>query len=188
MLEQLNQCLNQKNTINPQDIIKNYGADAVRIFILSDSPPEKDVQWSEQGMVASYKFINKFWLLNEKLTQIFNKKPEGKNDDIEIFVNKVINKIELALENFKYNLIIAVFHEIYTFLFNLTKDSKNYSNLNNSYKKILIVMTPIVPHLANECLSKLGNEKDFNWPKLEKDFLVTDNIEVVIQINGKKEI
>ncbi len=176
----------KKNTINPQDIIKNYGADAVRIFILSDSPPEKDVQWSEQGMVASYKFINKFWLLNEKLTQIFNKKPEGKNDDIEIFVNKVINKIELALENFKYNLIIAVFHEIYTFLFNLTKDSKNYSNLNNSYKKILIVMTPIVPHLANECLSKLGNEKDLNWPKLEKDFLVTDNIEVVIQINGKK--
>ena len=176
----------KKNTINPQDIIRNYGADAVRIFILSDSPPEKDVQWSEQGMVASYKFINKFWMLNEKLTQIFNKKTEEENKDVEIFVNRVINKVETALENFKYNLIIAVFHEIYSFLFNLSKDNKNYSNLSNGYKKILTVMIPIIPHFANECLSKLGASNNSNWPKLNKEFLMTDNVEIVIQINGKK--
>ena len=176
----------KKNTINPQDIIENYGADAVRIFILSDSPPEKDIQWSEQGMVASYKFINKFWMLDEKLNQLFNKKPEEKSNDIEVFINQIINKIELAIENFKYNLIIAVFHEIYAFLFNLTKEDKNYSNLNTGYQKILTVMVPIIPHLASECLNRLGKEKDLSWPILEKEFLQTNDVEIVIQINGKK--
>ncbi len=176
----------KRNTINPQDIIKNYGADAVRIFILSDSPPEKDIQWSEQGMVASYKFINKFWILNGKLIQIFKEKPQKENKEIEVFVNKAINKIEQALENFKYNLIIAVFHEIYSYLFNLVKKNKNYTNLNISYEKILTIMIPIVPHFANECLNELNVKKDFTWPKLEKEFLVSDNVEIVIQINGKK--
>ena len=57
----------KKNTIDPEQMIKNYGADAVRLFILSDSPPEKDVQWSDQGMIASYKFIQKFWILHKKI-------------------------------------------------------------------------------------------------------------------------
>ena len=57
----------KRNTIDPQAMITNYGADAVRLFILSDSPPEKDVQWSEEGMVSSYKFIQKLWILNNKI-------------------------------------------------------------------------------------------------------------------------
>ena len=64
------QCQNQKNVIDPEYIIKNYGADAVRLFILSDSPPEKDVQWSDQGMASSYKFIQKLWILH---TEVKNK-------------------------------------------------------------------------------------------------------------------
>ena len=59
----------KKNVIDPEKIIETYGADAVRLFILSDSPPEKDIQWSEQGMVASYKFINKFWILHKKIIE-----------------------------------------------------------------------------------------------------------------------
>ena len=61
------QCQNQKNVIDPENIINNYGADAVRLFILSDSPPEKDVQWSDQGMIASYKFLQKLWILHKKI-------------------------------------------------------------------------------------------------------------------------
>ena len=64
----------KKNTINPEDIIENYGADSVRLFILSDSPPEKDVQWSEQGMKASYKFLQKLWLLHQKIKEKINLK------------------------------------------------------------------------------------------------------------------
>ena len=65
-MDPLSQCLNQKNTVDPEKIISEYGADAVRLFILSDSPPEKDVQWSEQGIVSSYKFIQKLWNLHTK--------------------------------------------------------------------------------------------------------------------------
>ena len=64
----------KKNVIDPEDIIKNYGADSVRLFILSDSPPEKDVQWSEQGMASSYKFIQKFWILNLQIKDEIQKK------------------------------------------------------------------------------------------------------------------
>ena len=59
----------KKNTIDPEEIIQNYGADAVRLFILSDSPPEKDVQWSEQGMIASFKFVQKFWIMNNQIKE-----------------------------------------------------------------------------------------------------------------------
>ena len=67
------QCLNQKNTIDPEEIIKNFGADSVRLFILSDSPPEKDVQWSDDGMNSSYKFIQKLWALHEKILKQMKK-------------------------------------------------------------------------------------------------------------------
>ncbi len=105
----------KKNTIDPEEMIKIYGADAVRFFILSDSPPEKDIQWSEQGMSSSFKFIQKFWLLNFQISKLIEKNMIESNEEIEIFTNQSINKINYALEKFRYNVIIAVFHEIYSF-------------------------------------------------------------------------
>ena len=92
----------------------------------------------------------------------------------------------MALDNFKYNLIIAVFHEIYSFLFDLIKENKNYANLKTAYEKILTIMIPIVPHFASECLNKLNEKNNLSWPILEKEFLITNTVEIVIQINGKK--
>ena len=108
----------KKNTIDPQNIINNYGADAVRFFILSDSPPEKDVQWSEQGMNSAYKFVQKFWDLHYKIININTENKENKIDDneYEIFTNQIIDKITKNLENFHYNVIIANMHEIYNYL------------------------------------------------------------------------
>ncbi|MDC0522149.1 leucine--tRNA ligase, partial [Candidatus Pelagibacter sp.] len=106
----------KKNTIDPEDIVKKYGADAVRFFIISDSPPEKDVQWSEDGIISSYKFIQKIWTLNEKVIQINKLNTSENNIEIDIFTNNAINKINLALEKFRYNLIISTYHEIYSFL------------------------------------------------------------------------
>ena len=92
-----------KNVIDPEFIVKNYGADAVRLFILSDSPPEKDVQWSEQGMVSSYKFVQKLWILhNEIKNKILNNENEQNDKQIEKFVNQMISKIT----NNSKNLII----------------------------------------------------------------------------------
>ena len=104
----------KKNTIDPQNIINNYGADAVRFFILSDSPPDKDVQWSEQGMISSYKFVQKFWALHKMIIEINNNESETQSEDnkLDIFTNQIINKITKNLENFHYNVIIANLHEI----------------------------------------------------------------------------
>ena len=114
----------KKNTIDPQNIINNYGADAVRFFILSDSPPEKDVQWSDSGMISAYKFIQKFWVLNEELSEITKLKQDKKNEELEIFSNQIINKTNQALEKFRYNVIIANYHEIYSFYKKIIEKTK----------------------------------------------------------------
>ena len=104
-------------------MIEAYGADAVRLFILSDSPPEKDIQWSENGMTSSFKFIQKFWTMSNKVIDITGEK-ENFNNDLEIFTNQAIDRINFALEKFRYNVIIAVFHEIYSFI-KISEDEKN---------------------------------------------------------------
>ena len=167
-------------------MIESYGADAVRFFILSDSPPEKDVQWSDTGVVSSFKYIQKFWLLNQRILSILKKEKSDPNEQIDIFVNQSINKINFALENFRYNLIIALFHEIYSFFNKWCENKLNYSNLKENYEKILLMMLPITPHIANECLEKISNKKDIRWPEIKKEFIENKSSNIVIQINGRK--
>ena len=180
----------KKNTIDPEQIISNYGADAVRLFILSDSPPEKDVQWSEQGMSASYKFIQKFWSLHEKIKSIYivekNNNFDLLDEDLEEFTNQIINKVNINLEKFRYNVIIANLHEVYNFLIKKINDKNYYKNLISNYEKILTVMMPIIPHLASECLSEIKQDNNIAWPEINIKYLKTEKNTIVIQINGKK--
>ena len=176
----------KRNTIDPGKMINVYGADAVRFFILSDSPPEKDIQWSDSGMASSFKYIQKFWQLNEKISKIIENEKKEKDEEIDFFVNQAINKINYALENFRYNVIIAVFHELYSFFNKLSESKLNYSNLKNNYRKILIVMMPVIPHIINECLEKIKEKEDVMWPKVDKKFIHSDKCNIVVQINGKK--
>ena len=176
----------KKNTIDPENIIKNYGADSVRLFILSDSPPEKDVQWSDQGMLASFKFVQKLWTLNSKILNKIkenNQNDEGKN--LTKFTNQLINKITQNLEKFHYNVIVANFYEMYNFLIKETDKSIKKETLIENYKKILILMNPFIPHFSNECLNTI-NEDQIKWPKVSKGDLIEENINFVVQINGKK--
>ena len=180
----------KKNTIDPEQMIKNYGADAVRLFILSDSPPEKDVQWSEQGMVASYKFIQKFWTLHKRIVQ---KLPSLKKNDallfddvVEEFTNQMLNKINLSLNKFSYNVIIANLHEIYNFFNKTLSADLESKNLIDNYEKILTVMIPIVPHLATECLNEVSGSKTYTWPTINNKYLNNKIFDIVVQINGKK--
>jgi len=176
----------KRNTIDPEDIINNYGADSVRLFILSDSPPEKDVQWSEQGMIASYKFIQKLWALHERIVKIIKKNIKGDKEEINKYTNQLINKVNGNLERFNYNVIIANIYEAYNFL-NKKIDEKIDSNeLKDNYKKILTIMSPIIPHFTSECLKDLNLETFQKWPGVDKKFLEEDKINFVIQINGKK--
>ena len=179
----------KKNTIDPESIIENYGADAVRLFILSDSPPEKDIQWSDQGMNASYKFVQKLWLLHQNIKKKINESQNNNNsDEISKFTNRLIDKITKNLEKFNYNVIVANFYETYNFLNKELIQPLNSKILLENYKKILYLMMPLMPHFASECLEDLKNKNKEEWPVIEKKFLNNENVNIVIQINGKKKL
>ncbi len=178
----------KKNVIDPENIISSYGADAVRLFILSDSPPEKDVQWSEQGMIASYKFLQKLWTLHKKIKHkiINSDKIIDDNKSLQKFTNQMINKITNNLDAFNYNVIIANIYESYNFL-NKEIDKKiNSEIMKDCYKKILTLFSPAIPHFTSECMEDLGIVDEVVWPKANVNLLEEDKIDYVIQINGKK--
>ena len=166
----------KKNTIDPEKIINDYGADAVRLFILSDSPPERDVQWSNEGIASSNKFISKFW--------------NNENDDDNLFekvTNRFVNDVTNNLINFRYNKIVANLHQIYTEILKLLDKEYSKKTILENYKKVLIVMNPIVPHLSTECLKMIDNNYlIINWPEVNSNLLEDDLTNYVIQINGKK--
>ena len=177
----------KKNVIDPEYIINNYGADSVRLFILSDSPPEKDVQWSDQGMVSSFKFIQKLWILNQKILDEIQKKHLNDVDsEFEKVTNIFIKNVTDNLSKFTYNKIIANFYEIYSSLSKLIKKKYSSKTIIQNYKKILICMMPVIPHFSNECIELLKDEREIKWPKIDEKFLIEENINFVVQINGKK--
>ncbi len=177
----------KKNTIDPEMIIENFGADAVRIFILSDSPPEKDVQWSDQGMLASYKFLQKLWSLHLKIIEKINSNENTKNSEkLDKFTNRLIDKVTKNLNNFHYNVIIANFYEMYNFLIKEVEKPIDKKNLKNNYKKILFLLSPFIPHFSSECLENLNEGKSINWPEVNENELIEDVFKCVVQINGKK--
>ena len=176
----------KKNTIDPENIIKSYGADSVRLFILSDSPPEKDVQWSDQGMMASFKFVQKLWTLNSKiLDKIKNTDEKNTGENLIKFTNHLIYKVTQNLEKFNYNVIVASLYEMYNFLVKEIDKPIKKEVLIKNYKKILVLMNPFIPHFSNECLKSI-NEDQINWPKVSKEDLVEEEINFVVQVNGKK--
>jgi len=176
----------KKNTIDPEKIIKNYGADSVRLFILSDSPPEKDVQWSDEGMNSSYKFIQKLWVLNQKIiNEIEANHPSNSNNDLVKITNKFIKDVTHNIENFSYNKIIANFHEVYSAINKIILNKIGKKQLIENYKKILIVINPVIPHFSNECMEMIGIKQEISWPKVEEKFLIENNVKFIVQFNGK---
>ncbi len=174
----------KKNTIDPETMIKKYGADSVRWFILSDSPPEKDVQWSDIGVVSANKFLQRIWNLNQLIAK---RKEKTKNQKIienfNLEINNLVNKIDKSVEEFKFNVSIAHFYESYN-LFNkhLEKELSNDCLINN-VTKIMKLMIPFTPHLAYECLEILNCKNIDKWPEIKGDLI--EKIKFAIQVNGK---
>ena len=177
----------KKNTIDPENIINSYGADSVRLFILSDSPPEKDVQWSEEGIAASHKFVQKLWTLHLKIMEEIEKDHrKDESEEFTKFTNKFIKKISHNLESFSYNIIVANLHEMHSFLVKEINKGYQRKTILENYKKILITMNPILPHLSNECLEIIKENNEVIWPKYDEKQLEESSSLIVIQINGKK--
>jgi len=175
----------KKNTIDPEEMINMFGADSIRWFMLSDSPPERDVQWSQEGVSAAYKFIQKLWKLNN---EILNKKESTvSSDDIVLkkAVNKTVYNVTKNLDNFQYNVVIANIHEIYNLFYDHVINNKTSNKtLKNEWEKITMLLIPLTPHLAHECCEKI--DKKFYWPKYDQKLLKEENCTIVIQVDGKK--
>jgi len=175
----------KKNIVDPEEMINIYGADSIRWFMLSDSPPERDVQWSLEGVSAAFKFIQKLWKLNN---EILNKKDsisKSENNELQKAVNKTVYNVTKNLENFQYNVVVANIHEIYNVLYHHVINNKTSNKtLKNEWEKITMLLMPIVPHLAHECCEKIN--KKYYWPKYDPKLLKEKNCTIVVQVDGRK--
>ena len=136
--------------------------------------------------MPSFKFIQKLWKLNEKIINEINKDHnKDKDEEITKYTNKYLKKVYDNLESFSYNKIIANLYEMYSFINKQIEKTYTKHTIIENYQKILITMTPILPHFANECLSMI-KAKNFKWPEYDTSMLKEETINVVIQINGKK--
>ncbi len=175
----------KKNTIDPETMIKHYGADSVRWFILSDSPPEKDIQWSDNGVSSANKFLQKIWnltasIINIKQKDKINEKTIKKfNDEIDNLANKINNTIN----EFKFNVSIAHFYEAYKVINNYQNLDVDIKSLHENLSKIINMMIPFTPHISYECLELLKYGSSDKWPALRKNIL--NDIKLAVQVNGK---
>jgi leucyl-tRNA synthetase len=185
----------KKNIVDPVSIIENYGADTARIFMLSDSPPERNLDWSNSGIEGSRKFIVKVWsYFNRiKLNEVdINKTTllESVNSlDLRKQLHFCIEKVTKSLDNFQYNVAVASLREFANYFFTL--NPKDNNKLHEALSKWVIMMSPLAPHLAEELWQLLGYKSlvsEQKWPKYEDKFLIEKNINLIVQINGKKKL
>jgi len=179
----------KKNIVDPDDIIKIYGSDAVRWFILSDSPPDRDIQWSDSGIQGAYKYIQKIFRTCDKISN-YQKTNENFDKNFLIKVDILVKEISEHVEKFQMNVAVA---KLYTFL-NFINDEVeklgvNKNSLIDVFKKYLIIISAFIPYIANECWEKITKKTDLaiqEWPKFDNESLKKDEFNVVVQINGKK--
>jgi len=175
----------RKNIVDPEEMINAYGADSIRWFMLSDSPPERDVQWSLEGVSAAFKFIQKLWKLNNEILNKKDATSKPKSITLQKAVNKTVYNVTKNLDNFQYNVVIANMHEIYNLFYDHVINNKTSNKtLKNEWEKITMLLMPLIPHLAHECCEKIN--KKFYWPKYNSKLLKEDNCTIVIQVDGKK--
>ena len=187
----------KKNVVDPESIISIYGADAARWFMLSDSPPEKDINWSEAGIKGAWKICQKIWLIVSSNKQCFQTKitdNESKYTEIGLSLIKKmhfhLDTITDNIEKFQMNVAIAKVHEMVNDLSKFKiSDMKDNIAMADSLKILIRVIEPMIPHLAEECWSFSGSTKTLNeipWPNVEKKYLEKNEEIIVVQINGKR--
>ncbi len=176
----------KKNTIDPEKMINKFGADAVRLFILSDSPPDRDIQWSEQGIEGSYKFLQRVWNLNIQILNRKETRSKHKNDeDFEKKISLYISRITDLIPIFTLNVVVANIYEIYNVFASNLNNQISTDCLKKNLKNYMKVLLPIAPFLANECLEKLKEKSTDKWPSIDKNLLGENVVKMVIQVNGK---
>ncbi|MEP6342707.1 MAG: leucine--tRNA ligase [Maricaulaceae bacterium] len=181
----------KKNVVDPNDIIEGYGADVARWFVLSDSPPERDVEWTESGVIGAWRFANKIWALVSAVSSDFTPghiatDAEGSALELRKFAHKALEKITTGIDAFRFNTSVA---QIYELTNAIGKYKANDGAKMEALSILIRTIAPFMPHLSEECWAHLGGNGlcyHAPWPKVDPKMLVDDEVTLPIQVNGKR--
>ena len=170
----------KKNVVDPDDIIAQYGADAVRWFMLSDSPPERDLPWTEAGIEGSWRFVNRLWRLFGEA----EKSAEGQDKALDRKLHQTIDGVARDIEALSFNKAVAKIYE----LTNAVEKAKPSASRSAAIRALALLVAPMTPHLAEEAWADMGEEgliADASWPQVDPALLVEDEVTIACQVMGK---
>ncbi len=189
---------NKKNVVDPDDIITHYGADCARWFMLSDSPPERDVIWTEAGVAGAGRFIQRVWRIIDDIAERYPEKIGSKPSvfsaealEVRKAAHKALDQVGKTIEGLRFNVAVATIHELANVL--SAALSRSGDGLPHAIREAAELMTrmigPMMPHLAEECWARLGYNTlaaNESWPAAEPGLLVDDQVTIAVQVNGKR--
>lgn len=191
----------KKNVVDPDDIMIDYGADTARLFVLSDSPPDRDVIWSEEGIQGAARFTQQIWRLVGQVSQFESASVEesfGQNvlvEEIRRNSHAALATTEQHFEKLRFNTAVAEIRKLANFLsqklssFEVVPDRSSQLALREAVRFLLAMLGPIMPHLSSECWERLGEKTQLShasWPVFDPKLAVSDSVMIPIQVNGKK--
>ena len=168
----------KKNVVDPDDIVDQYGADAVRWFMLSDSPPERDLEWSEAGIEGCWRFVQRLWRLTGQVTNA-----DGQDKALDRKTHQIIAGVGADIEALSFNKAVAKIYD----LANAIEKAAPSASRDAAIRNIVRLSAPMVPHLAEEAWTKLGSGliADEAWPEVDPALLLEDEVTIAIQVKGK---
>jgi leucyl-tRNA synthetase len=169
----------KKNTVDPEPIVDQYGADAVRWFVLSDSPPERDLEWTENGIEGAWRFVQRLWRLFDQLGEW-----QGEDKPLDRAVHQTIAGVAADIEGLQFNKAVA---KLYSLVNAIEKAAPSASRAT-AIRTIILLAAPMTPHLAEEAWAAMGQDgliADAEWPDVDSALLVEDEVTIAIQVNGK---
>ncbi len=175
----------KNNVVDPVNIIDAFGADTARWFVLSDSPPERDVEWTASGAEAAHKHLSRVWMLCDRIGEMDDTPGQG-DDELLREMHKAIHDVTMGIESFGFNAAIA---KLYGFTNTLAKSKAGKAAKRQAIMTLAQLMSPMTPHLAEDIWAHQGGEglvAQAPWPKADEAMLVDDTVTLPIQINGKR--
>ena len=176
----------KKNVVDPSTIIAEYGADTARWFVLSDSPPERDVEWTASGAEAAHRHLSRVWRLAAEIAQAPAEPAPEADTALLREMHKTIDEVTKGVESFGFNAAIA---RLYAFTATLAKSQAGQAAKRQAARTLAQLMAPMTPHLAEDIWSMLGGEglvASAAWPEADPAMLIDDTVTLPIQINGKR--
>ncbi len=183
----------KKNVIDPDHLIKVYGADTARLFSLFAAPPERDLEWSEQGVEGAYRFLNRVWRMvyefGSQQSAVSSQQSE-KEKALKRITHKTIKKVTEDMSRFHFNTAISALMELVNGVYSYTAEHKESKDkaLKEAIESIIILLAPFAPHIADELWEGLGNKGSLlnaKWPEYDPAAILDDEIVIVVQVNGK---